>query len=175
MESGRRKSGPGHLGGQSRSGLIDVVVRLGGRTHKNKTGFDLVRLVVGSEGLLAVVTQATLKLLPLPQVSGVASTDPVVTIQVSSASAKAVYDRSTGVATPSFEPAIVTISFNSALTQALAVSPIMSSLSKPTQRLKVCSGRKQRPIPPSPTGSNWTFPKLNPASPVPGVRRIAYR
>ena len=43
-----------------------TLVRLGGRTHKNKTGFDLVRLLVGSEGLLAVVTEATLKLLPLP-------------------------------------------------------------------------------------------------------------
>jgi glycolate oxidase len=43
-----------------------TIVRLGGRTHKNKTGFELARLFVGSEGLLGVVTEATLKLLPLP-------------------------------------------------------------------------------------------------------------
>jgi glycolate oxidase len=43
-----------------------MVLRLGGRTHKNKTGFELHRLFVGSEGLLGVVTEATLKLLPLP-------------------------------------------------------------------------------------------------------------
>jgi glycolate oxidase len=43
------------------------IVRCGGRTHKNKTGFDLVGLFVGSEGLLGVCTQATLRLLPLPQ------------------------------------------------------------------------------------------------------------
>src|SRR5438552_8635951 len=42
------------------------IVRVGGRTHKNKTGFDFARLFTGSEGMLAVVTEATLKLLPLP-------------------------------------------------------------------------------------------------------------
>ncbi len=42
------------------------VLRCGGRTHKNKTGFDLVGLFTGSEGLLGIVTEATLRLLPLP-------------------------------------------------------------------------------------------------------------
>ena len=43
-----------------------TICHFGGRTHKNKTGFDLIGLFVGSEGLLGVVTEATLKLLPLP-------------------------------------------------------------------------------------------------------------
>lgn len=43
-----------------------TLVRVGGRTHKNKTGFDLVGIFVGSEGLLGVITEITLRLLPLP-------------------------------------------------------------------------------------------------------------
>ncbi len=42
------------------------VLKCGGRTHKNKQGFDLIGSFVGSEGLLGVVTEATLRLLPLP-------------------------------------------------------------------------------------------------------------
>jgi glycolate oxidase len=42
------------------------VLRTGGRVHKNRTGFDLIGLFVGSEGMLGVVTEITLRLLPLP-------------------------------------------------------------------------------------------------------------
>lgn len=49
------------------------IVRCGGRTHKNKTGFDLVGLFTGSEGMLGVVTEATLRLLPLPPARAVVS------------------------------------------------------------------------------------------------------
>jgi len=40
---------------------------VGGRCHKNKTGFDLLHLFVGSEGMLGVITEATLRIIPHPQ------------------------------------------------------------------------------------------------------------
>ncbi len=42
------------------------IVKTGGRLHKNKTGFDLCGLFTGSEGMLGVVTEATLRLIPKP-------------------------------------------------------------------------------------------------------------
>ena len=48
--------------------LIDGrVLRLGGRTVKNVSGFQLVQLFVGSEGALGVVTEIILRLIPLPR------------------------------------------------------------------------------------------------------------
>src|SRR2546423_1266933 len=43
------------------------IIETGGRVSKNVVGFDLTGLVCGSEGMLAVITEATLKLLPLPE------------------------------------------------------------------------------------------------------------
>lgn len=44
------------------------VTFLGGKTVKNSSGYDLKDLIIGSEGTLAVVTKAVLKLIPLPKV-----------------------------------------------------------------------------------------------------------
>ncbi|MEO5378917.1 MAG: FAD-binding protein [Magnetococcus sp. DMHC-6] len=43
-----------------------TLLQTGGRTTKGVVGYDLTRLLIGSEGSLAVITQATLKLAVLP-------------------------------------------------------------------------------------------------------------
>ncbi len=43
------------------------LIRTGYRTHKGVAGYDLTRLLVGSEGTLAVITKIRLRLLPLPE------------------------------------------------------------------------------------------------------------
>lgn len=43
------------------------IIRTGGKTVKNVTGYDLTRLIVGSEGTLGVVTEAIVRLIPKPQ------------------------------------------------------------------------------------------------------------
>jgi glycolate oxidase len=45
-----------------------AIVRTGGKLVKNVTGYNLLQLLVGSEGTLAVVTEVILRLLPLPKV-----------------------------------------------------------------------------------------------------------
>lgn len=43
------------------------ILRAGGKNAKDVTGYDLVKLLVGSEGTLAVITEGTAKLVPLPE------------------------------------------------------------------------------------------------------------
>jgi glycolate oxidase len=42
------------------------IIQTGGKTVKNVTGYDLTKLLVGSEGTLGIITKATLRLLPKP-------------------------------------------------------------------------------------------------------------
>jgi len=44
------------------------IITCGGKLVKNATGYNLVQLLIGSEGTLAVVTKIILRLLPLPKV-----------------------------------------------------------------------------------------------------------
>lgn len=60
--------------GSSRDNVLGLVavtgagdlVRCGGAYTKDATGYDLTHLLVGSEGTLAIIVEATLKLTPLP-------------------------------------------------------------------------------------------------------------
>ncbi|MGQ9513012.1 FAD-binding oxidoreductase [Thermodesulfitimonas sp.] len=44
-----------------------TIIQTGGRTLKNATGYDLTGLLCGSEGTLAIITGAVLRLIPLPE------------------------------------------------------------------------------------------------------------
>jgi glycolate oxidase len=45
------------------------IIRPGGKIMKNSTGYSLLNLFIGSEGTLGVITQATIQLMPAPQVT----------------------------------------------------------------------------------------------------------
>lgn len=71
--SGPRRYGYGtmrdHLLGTRSIGADGVVTRSGGRVVKNVTGFDLHKLHIGAFGSLGIVTEASFKLRPKPEIS----------------------------------------------------------------------------------------------------------
>jgi glycolate oxidase len=46
-----------------------AVINLGGKLMKSSTGYNLLHLMIGSEGTLGIITRATLQLMPSPQIS----------------------------------------------------------------------------------------------------------
>lgn len=48
---------------------LGEIIQTGGRTVKNVTGYDLTKLIVGSEGTLGIITKAILRLIPKPPAS----------------------------------------------------------------------------------------------------------
>ncbi|SDX68520.1 glycolate oxidase FAD binding subunit [Ruegeria halocynthiae] len=71
------------------------VIKNGGRVMKNVTGYDLVKLLAGSWGTLGVLSEVSLKVLPMPEVqmSLTVSVDDVRTaVSVMSAALKSPYE-----------------------------------------------------------------------------------
>ncbi len=71
--SGARRFGLGtmrdYVIGVSAADASGRMFKAGGRVVKNVAGYDLCKMLVGSQGTLAVITQLTLKLRPLPESS----------------------------------------------------------------------------------------------------------
>lgn len=63
------------------------IIRTGSRSVKQSAGYDLTHLLIGSEGTLALITEATLKLHPLPEHFSAA----LATFNSTSEAANAVY------------------------------------------------------------------------------------
>jgi len=76
------------------------LISMGHRTVKGVTGYDLTALMIGSEGTLGVVVEATLKLLPLPR-------GTVATISAAFASVELAARAASAIVSSGIKPAIM--------------------------------------------------------------------
>lgn len=86
------------------------IIHSGGRVLKNVTGLDLCKLLTGSHGTLAVLTEITLKVLPAPETSGtllVAGLDAQAGVAVLSAGLGSPYGVSAAAWLPADAAALV--------------------------------------------------------------------
>jgi hypothetical protein len=148
---------PVDIGGTLSSALDTVCQTLSATCPATTTVNDLVSSILKTQTLDAAVGKsdssvtttasqvvstatasgAVIKILPLPNVNGLQSTDPVATITVGAASATATYDRKTGVATAKRDPALVRVQFNTVLTQALGLNELTLT---PGQDITILAG-----------------------------------
>jgi len=75
------------------------VIKAGGKTVKNVAGYDLCKLFIGSLGTLGVITEATFRLLPIPEASG--------TVMATFETLDAAFERVTPLISSQLQPAAV--------------------------------------------------------------------
>lgn len=74
---------------------LGTIVKNGGRVMKNVTGYDLVKLMSGACGTLGVLTEVSMKVLPMPEAQGCVMVDglaPDAAVQAMSAALGSPYD-----------------------------------------------------------------------------------
>ncbi len=97
-----------------------TIVETGGRTRKNATGYNLTQLLVGSEGTLAVITAALLRLCAKPRAT-LSLLLPFDDLEAAAAAVSAILERG-------FDPASCELVESGALAAVAALEPLPASL-----------------------------------------------